>query len=235
MATIRPTGYLAHYGFSEEDVLEHYGVKGMKWGKHLKAKITQLSDQYITGKSAKEEYQNASSDAYLNAIKKAAAESNRQVYLKDQERNTDQSERYSKAAEKSLNAAAKSSMKANSAKNEYTKLYKESLPGMNLTKKIQEYAPKLAAASKSYKDNSYDARSKVGDAKYFSAAAKDSEKAANASKQKAANTAKKVQGYMNAMHAANAKAHSAKLKYDKTAAAKIEKSKKKIMKFFGRG
>lgn len=33
MATIRPTGYLAHYGFSEEDVLEHYGVKGMKWGK----------------------------------------------------------------------------------------------------------------------------------------------------------------------------------------------------------
>lgn len=33
MAAIRPTGYLAHYGFSDEDVLEHYGVKGMKWGK----------------------------------------------------------------------------------------------------------------------------------------------------------------------------------------------------------
>lgn len=38
MATIRPTGYLAHYGFSEEDVLEHYGVKGMKWGKRKKLK-----------------------------------------------------------------------------------------------------------------------------------------------------------------------------------------------------
>lgn len=41
MAIIRPTGYLAHYGFSEEDVLEHYGVKGMKWGKRkaLKADL----------------------------------------------------------------------------------------------------------------------------------------------------------------------------------------------------
>lgn len=56
MAVIRPTGYLSHYGFSPEETeeyLAHYGVKGMKWGKRLKSKITDLSDRYITGKTAR--------------------------------------------------------------------------------------------------------------------------------------------------------------------------------------
>lgn len=48
MATIRPTGYLAHYGFSEEDVLEHYGVKGMKWGKRKKAQLNIQQPKYST-------------------------------------------------------------------------------------------------------------------------------------------------------------------------------------------
>lgn len=48
MATIRPTGYLAHYGFSEEDVLEHYGVKGMKWGKRKKAQLNIQQPKYAT-------------------------------------------------------------------------------------------------------------------------------------------------------------------------------------------
>lgn len=56
MAIIRPMGYLSYYGFSPEDsteYLSHYGVKGMKWGKRLKSKITDLSDRYITGKTAR--------------------------------------------------------------------------------------------------------------------------------------------------------------------------------------
>lgn len=235
MATIRPTGYLAHYGFSEEDVLEHYGVKGMKWGKRLKAKITNLSDKYITGKSAKETNRSATGDMLLNGIKKAAAESNRHVYLKDQERNTEQSKRYSEAAAKSLDSASKASLKANTAKNERDRLRRELGSYFNPIAKHNEYLPKIVAADKSYSENSRIARAYVGDAKYFSAAAKDSEKAANASKQKAADEARQAQGHMNAMRAASAKAHSAKRKYDKTVAGKIEKNKQKIMKFLGRG
>lgn len=238
MAVIRPTGYLSHYGFSPEETeeyLAHYGVKGMKWGKHLKAKISDLSDKYITGKSAKEAYKNATGDMLLNGIKKEASESNRKVYLKYQERNTDQSKRYSEAAAKSLDSASKASLKANTAKNERDRLRRELGSYFNPIAHHNEYLPKIVAADKSYSKNARIARAYVGDAKYFTASAKDSEKEADAFKQKAGNAARRAQGHMNAMHAANAKAHSAKRKYDKTVAGKIEKNKQKIMKFLGRG
>lgn len=56
MAIVRPTGYLSYYGFSPEDAeayLAHYGVKGMKWRQHLHRKLSDISDQYLTGRSAR--------------------------------------------------------------------------------------------------------------------------------------------------------------------------------------
>ena len=69
MATIRPTGYLAHYGFSDEDVLEHYGVKGMKWGKRkqLKERVRLARHHWnVTNDSVKsqERYARAASDEW---------------------------------------------------------------------------------------------------------------------------------------------------------------------------
>lgn len=71
MATIRPTGYLTHYGLSEEDVLEHYGVKGMKWGKR-KAVTTETLKKYL--KSAERQ-----SDAFF--LQATAAHKKAQQYL----------------------------------------------------------------------------------------------------------------------------------------------------------
>lgn len=69
MATIRPTGYLAHYGFSEEDVLEHYGVKGMKWGKHLKAKIQDnITDRYGFKRAAERSEANAKRESAMSNV-----------------------------------------------------------------------------------------------------------------------------------------------------------------------
>lgn len=76
MAVVRPTGYLSHYGFSPdetEEYLEHYGVKGMKWGKRLKRKITDLSDQYITGRSAKARMVTANREASMHDQKASEA------------------------------------------------------------------------------------------------------------------------------------------------------------------
>lgn len=77
MATIRPTGYLSHYGFSPGEVneyLEHYGVKGMKWGKRLKTaaglalqRANAKADDYESKRRMAQLYEQGASDSQQRA------------------------------------------------------------------------------------------------------------------------------------------------------------------------
>lgn len=98
MAIIRPTRYLSHYGFSPEDAegyLEHYGVKGMRWGKRLKTSIG-LAAQRANAKA--DDYE--SKRRMVELYGRGAADSQQRANAADDARN-----RYRTTAGKNQEAA----------------------------------------------------------------------------------------------------------------------------------
>lgn len=131
MATIRPTGYLSHYGFSPEDTekyLEHYGVKGMKWGKRLKTNIINkanaAADEYESKKRMSELYAEGAqkSSAVAEDAKKerdkarASAEKHREAALQGYRDAAKYSDTAVKFGRESAKAEAQARAKVNSTK-----------------------------------------------------------------------------------------------------------------------
>lgn len=230
MAVIRPTGYLSHYGFSPEETeehLEHYGVKGMKWGKHLKAKITDLSDKYITGKSAKEEYEKALRDRDDNLRNKTISDIDREDDLRNSEARANNAATLTKKANRSTQKAAVYDAAARVRQRKYDKLYGDPRDMTSEARKDRKRnAQMLESIKRSIKYNKKEASIFGTFASSDRAEARFEKKKSDELKQNAAASARKSQGYMNAANAANAKAASAKRRYDKSLAGKIETGKK---------
>lgn len=210
---------LDHAAYGDE--LFHYGVKGMKWGKH-KSRLATFVDQQITGASAKKamEQNQAEADLHREIMNEARSISN--DYGKQMTKNVNTERSATKSIAENVQRASDSRSKAIEAEraaNQYRKQAESTPTWRVVTKNTNlQNAKKADAEAVQHKKNVALYERQTNEALSKASNAKESYQKNLSAARSTGNVARSAESNM---HQAQAQAASAKRAYGQSLAGKV--------------